>query len=175
MWIWVQSSAVMLKKKKVRWGSECPQFQLGKILGACWTTGLAKLVNSMFNERPCLKNKVKSDRQRYLTLNSGLHTVHMYVHMCTCMHISKKEYNLGRHVSLYSWKILMRSNIRCLSNTIKNILHHCLLPLVSPPSLHFCFYGYIDHLHLSPYRRAALEELQTNIDSTHFRSHQAFF
>lgn len=138
------------------------------------------------------KSKVKSGRQRYLTSDSGahvyvhmctcdLHTVHMYVHMCTRIHINTKEHNLRRHVSLYSWGILMGSSICCLNNTIKSILPLCLFPLLtllplvsphSPPSLTFCFYAHIDHLHLSPYRRATLEELQTNIDSSH--GHHSF-
>lgn len=93
--------------------------------------------------------------------------------VCTCVHIctcTKSDHNSGRYVSLDSGGILMGSNTCCLNITINNILHplsspsyfSLIFPYSSPLTSWFC--SHRDCHHLSPYRKATLVKLQTNID-----------
>jgi hypothetical protein len=51
------------------------------VSGIHWTARLVELVNFRFNERPCLKNKVESDK-KILPSISGVH-MPVYAHACT--------------------------------------------------------------------------------------------
>lgn len=72
-----------------------------KIPETCWQASLT----NQFPEKPCLKNKVESDREMLLMLTSGLHRhthwwdVHLYTHPYT--------YRQKDHKTLWKWIIIV--------------------------------------------------------------------
>jgi hypothetical protein len=54
---------------------------------------LAKMVNSRFTEKPCLRNKEENDRRKHLATTSGLS-----VHTLTCTHT---HMNIHRHTQTH--------------------------------------------------------------------------